>query len=108
MVLPFVRDLFADAEKLPAFSRVASHLRENTGRIRVSGLIPSAKALMLVLLQRNLGRPLIVVVADNRAAEEFVPVLQAFAELVGGTDPDRIVIAPHSRRSAFPESFSAS
>ncbi|MGA9042528.1 MAG: transcription-repair coupling factor [Terriglobales bacterium] len=94
MVLPFVRDLFADAEKLPAFSRVASHLRENAGRIRVSGLIPSAKALMLVLLQRNLGRPLIVVVADNRAAEEFVPVLQAFAELVGGTDPDRIVSLP--------------
>src|SRR5580704_6650987 len=94
MVLPFVRDLFADAEKLPAFSRVASHLRENAGRIRVSGLIPSAKARMLVMLQKNLGRPLIVVVADNRTAEEFLPVLQAFAELVGGTDPDKIVSLP--------------
>ena len=96
MVLPFVRDLFVDAEKLPAFSRVASHLRENAGRIRVSGLIPSAKALTLVLLQRNLGRPLIVVVADNHAAEEFLPVLQAFSELVGGTgsDKDKIVALP--------------
>src|SRR5450432_183829 len=94
MVLPFVRDLFADAEKLPAFTRVASHLRENAGRIRVSGLIPSAKALMLVMLQRSLGRPLIVVVADNRATEEFVPVLQAFAELVSGTDPDKIIALP--------------
>jgi transcription-repair coupling factor (superfamily II helicase) len=94
MVLPFVRDLFADAEKLPAFTRVTSHLRENAGRIRVSGLIPSAKALMLVLLQRALGRPLIIVVPDNRAIEEFVPVLHSFAELVSGTDPEKIIALP--------------
>src|ERR1700680_3809585 len=94
MVLPFVRDLFTDVEKLPAFVRVASHLREGTGRIRVSGLIPTAKALLLVLLQKSLGRPLIVVVADNRAAEEFVPVLQAFHELVGGSEPDSVFSLP--------------
>ena len=65
MVLPFVRDLFTDVEKLPAFSRVASHLKEGTGRIRVSGLVPTAKALLLVLLQKAAGRPLIVVVAGQ-------------------------------------------
>ena len=94
MVLPFVRDLFADVEKLPAFSRVASHLKEGTGRIRVSGLIPTAKALLLVLLQKAAGRPLIVVVADNRAAEELVPVLQAFCELAGAADPESVVSLP--------------
>jgi transcription-repair coupling factor (superfamily II helicase) len=109
MVLPFVRDLFADAEKLPAFTRVTSHLRENAGRIRVSGLIPSAKALMLVMLQKSLGRPLIVVVADNRVTEEFVPVLQAFAELVSGTDPEKIIglptrdVLPFQNLSPHPE-----
>jgi transcription-repair coupling factor (superfamily II helicase) len=94
MVLPFVRDLFADMENLPAFLRVASHLKEGTGRIRVSGLAPTAEALLLVLLQRAAGRPVIVIVADNRAAEEMVPVLQAFAELSGGADPDSIVSLP--------------
>jgi transcription-repair coupling factor (superfamily II helicase) len=94
MVLPFVRDLFADVEKLPAFVRVASRLRENAGRMRVSGLIPSAKALILVLLQKSLGRPLVVVVPDNRAAEELLPVLQAFAELVGGAAAETIVSLP--------------
>src|SRR6202049_440330 len=94
MVLPFVRDLFTDVEKLPAFLRVASHLREGTGRICVSGLTPAAKALLLVLLQKSAGRPLIVVVADNRTAEEFVPVLQAFHELIGGSDPDSVVSLP--------------
>src|SRR6202795_1741332 len=94
MVLPFVRDLFADVEKLPAFLRVASHLREGAGRIRVSGLPPTAKALLLVLLQKSAGRPFIAVVADNRAAEEFVPVLQAFHELIGGNEPDSVVALP--------------
>ena len=95
MVLPFVRDLFADVEKLPAFSRVASHLKESTGRVRVSGLIPTAKAMLLVLLQKAVARPLIVVVADNRAADEMVPVLQAFCELTGAADPVSVVSLPN-------------
>ena len=67
MLLPFVRELFADVELLPGFTRVASHLKEGTGRIRVSGLSPTAKALLLVLLRRAADRPLIFVVNDNRA-----------------------------------------
>jgi transcription-repair coupling factor (superfamily II helicase) len=94
MVLPFVRDLFADVEKLPAFARVTSHLREGTGRLSVSGLTPTAKTLFLVLWQRATGRPLIVVVPDNRTAEDMVPVLQAFHDLTGGNDPNSIVSLP--------------
>src|SRR5579862_3719855 len=94
MVLPFVRDLFADVEKLSAFSRVASHLKEGTGRIRVFGLIPTAKALLLILLQRAASRPLILIVPDNRTAEDLVPILQAFQELTGGNDTGSIVALP--------------
>src|SRR5438874_5153752 len=94
MVLPFVRDLFVDLEKLPAFLRVASHLREGAGRIRISGLVPTAKALLLVLLQKAIERPLIIVVADNRAAEDLVPVLQAFCELTGAAEADSVVYLP--------------
>ncbi len=61
--------------------RAASHLREGTGRIRVSGLNPTAKALLFVLLRRSADRPLVVVVNDNRAVEDFVPVLQGFCGL---------------------------
>ena len=109
MVLPFVRDLFADVEKLPAFSRVASHLKEATGRIRVSGLVPPAKALFLVLLQRAAGRPLVLVVSDNHAAEDLIPVLQAFHELSGGADPGSVVglpardVLPFQNLSSHPE-----
>src|SRR5438874_1116818 len=94
MVLPFVRDLFADAEKLPAFSRVVSHLRANAGRISVSGLTLSAKSLLISQLQKTGGRPLIVVVRNNEAADEYIPVLQAYCELIGGAASESIVSLP--------------
>jgi transcription-repair coupling factor (superfamily II helicase) len=94
MLLPFVRELFVDVEKLPAFARVASHLKEGTGRIRVSGLTPTAKALLLVLFQRAAAHPLIFVVSDNRAVEDFLPVLRGFCELTSACDPESIISLP--------------
>jgi transcription-repair coupling factor (superfamily II helicase) len=91
MVLPFVRDLFADVENLPAFTRAASHLKTGAGGISVSGLTPTAKALLIALLHRASGKPLVVVVSDNRAAEDLQPVVAAFGELTGA-------IAPHTER----------
>src|ERR1035438_4831205 len=94
MLLPFVREIFAEVEQLPAFTRVASHLRESAGRIRVTGLSPAAKALIIVLLRRTVERPFVLVVADNRVAEELLPVLRAFCELTGAADPDSVVNLP--------------
>ena len=94
MLLPFVRELFADVERLPGFSRVASHLKEGTGRLRVSGLLPTAKSLLLVLLRRVAEKPLIVVVNDNRAMEDVLPVLRGFCELTAACDPDSVVSLP--------------
>jgi transcription-repair coupling factor (superfamily II helicase) len=109
MLLPFVREIFADVERLPAFTRAVSHLRETTGRIRVTGLSPSAKALIAVLLRGAGERPLIFVVADNRAAEELLPVLRGFSELTGAVDPEAIVglpardVLPFQNLSPHPE-----
>ncbi|MGE0404930.1 MAG: transcription-repair coupling factor [Candidatus Korobacteraceae bacterium] len=83
MVLPFVRELFADVNKSPEFLRAVSHLKSGTGRISLSGLTPTAKALLLPMLHRSAGRPLLVVVESNRAAEDLLPVVQSFAELTG-------------------------
>src|ERR1700756_4761133 len=109
MLLPFVRELFADVELLPGFTRVASHLKEGTGRTRVSGLSPTAKALLLVLWRRATDRPLILVVNDNRAVEEFIPVLRGFCELTNACDPDAVVslpardVLPYQNLSPHPE-----
>ena len=56
MVLPFVRELFADVEKTAAFARLVPHLKTGAGRISVSGLTPTAKSLCLALLHREIGR----------------------------------------------------
>ena len=94
MVLPFVRDLFAGVEKLPGFLRVVSHLRANTGRIRVCGLNSPSKALLIACIQRAVARPLLVLVRNNEAAEEFLPVIQAYCELVGGASAETVVSLP--------------
>jgi transcription-repair coupling factor (superfamily II helicase) len=94
MLLPFVRELFADVENLSGFTRVASHLKEGTGRIRVSGLTPTAKALLLPLFRRAADRPIILVTSDNRAVEDYLPVLRGFAELTGACDPEDIIPLP--------------
>jgi len=109
MVLPFVRELFADVEKSPDLARAASHLKTGAGRMRVSGLTPSAKALYVALLYRALSKPLIVVVPDNRAAETLLPVLQAFCELTGVADPASVInlpcydVLPYENFSPHPE-----
>src|SRR5713226_5323991 len=94
MLLPFVRELFAEVEQLPAFTRAASHLRESAGRMSGTGLSSAAKALIVVLLRRTVERPFVLVVADNRAAEDLLPVLRAFCELTGGADPESVVSLP--------------
>src|SRR6202163_2951416 len=94
MLLPFVRELFAEVEQLPAFTRAASHLRESAGRMSVTGLSPAGKALIIILLRRTVERPFVLVVADNRAAEELLPILSAFCELTGAADPESVVSLP--------------
>src|ERR1700724_2434899 len=94
MLLPFVRELFAEVEQLPAFTRASSHLRESAGRMSVTGLSASAKALIIILFRRTVVRPFVLVVADNRAAEELLPVLCAVCELTGAAAPDSVVSLP--------------
>jgi len=94
VILPLVRELFADVERNPAFARAASPIKSHAGRIRLSGLTPSAKLLHLALLHRAGGRPIVYLVANNKTAEEALPILRAFAELTGAADPASVLHLP--------------
>src|SRR6266545_4613678 len=99
MILPFVRELLADVEATEGFQRAISHLkeghpREGAGRIRVSGLTPTARALHYALLHRALGLPLLLIVGDNRTAEELLPLLQSLCEMTGAAPPDSVTYLP--------------
>ena len=109
MILPFVREFFADVEKVPAFARAVTQVKGGTGRIRVSGLTPTGKALFYSTLQRATARPLVVVVADNRAVDELLPVVRALADLGGTVSPESVIglpsydVLPFQNQSPHPE-----
>jgi transcription-repair coupling factor (superfamily II helicase) len=109
MILPFVRELFADVETSPAFARAVAQLKGGAGRTRVSGLTPTGKALFYALLHRAVGRPLVIVVSDNRAMDELFPVVRSMAELTGAVAPDAVLclpaydVLPFENQSPHPE-----
>jgi transcription-repair coupling factor (superfamily II helicase) len=94
MILPFVREIFAELEHTPGFERVRRHLSLGSGRRRVSGLTSTARALYLPLMARDAKQPVIALVADNKAAEALEPLLKAGCELTGALDPVRVVRFP--------------
>ncbi|HEX7288194.1 MAG TPA: transcription-repair coupling factor, partial [Candidatus Angelobacter sp.] len=116
MILPFVREVLADVEKTAAFQQAATYLKQRrgeqappAGRIRLSGLVPAAKSLLIPYLQRAASRPLIVVTATNRAAEGLLAVVPSFCELTGACDPGSVVklpaydVLPFENMSPHPE-----
>src|ERR1039457_6858377 len=94
MILPFVREVFAELEHSPGFERIVRHLSLSTGRRRVSGLTATARSLYLPLMARAAKQLVIVVVADNKAAEALEPMLRAGCELTGAVDPAQVVRLP--------------
>jgi transcription-repair coupling factor (superfamily II helicase) len=94
MILPFVREIFAELEHASRFERVRRHLSLGAGRRRVSGLTATARAIYLPLMARAARQPVIVVVADNKAAEALEPMLRAGCELTGAVDPAQVVRLP--------------
>ena len=94
MILPFVRDVFAELEHSSAFERVRRHLSLGAGRRRVSGLTSTARAIYIPLLARAARQPVVVMVSDNKAAEALEPMLRAGCDLTGAFDPAQVVRLP--------------
>ena len=55
---------------------------------------PGARALHYALLHKITLKPLLIVVHSNRAAEELLPVVQAFCDLTGAAHTDSVVMLP--------------
>jgi transcription-repair coupling factor (superfamily II helicase) len=94
MILPFVREIFAELEHSSGFERARRHLSLAAGRRRVSGLTATARALYIPLFARAARQPVIVLAADNKAAEALEPMVRAGCELTGAMDPAEVVRLP--------------
>jgi len=60
----------------------------------VSGLTATARSLYVPLMARAAKQPVIVLVADNKAAEALEPMLKAGCDLTGAVDPAEVVRLP--------------
>ncbi len=92
MIFPWVRDLLAQLNSrspMPEAAEAAAAGR----RVSVHGLTPPAQALALVLLQRRVQRPLIVVAHDGNSLEDLRDALETFHALTG-TGDERIGVLP--------------
>src|ERR1700761_4079064 len=94
MILPFVRDLLTDLEHSAPFERVGRHLAFAAGRKRVSGLTATARALYLPVFARAARSPVVVIVADNKAADALLLMVRAACELTGAIDADQVLRLP--------------
>ncbi len=94
MILPFVRELLTDLEHCEPFERVRRHLALAAGRKRVSGLTATARSLYLPFFARAARTPVVVIVADNKAADTLQLTLRAACELSGAIEPERVLRFP--------------
>jgi transcription-repair coupling factor (superfamily II helicase) len=100
MILPFVRDLVADLEHSDAFERARRHLAGGTGRRRVSGLTATARALYIPYFVRaaqsaqGAHPSVLILVADNKAAESLHATVLAACELTGAFDAEEVLRLP--------------
>jgi transcription-repair coupling factor (superfamily II helicase) len=94
MILPFVREMLADLEHNESFERVRRHLALAAGRRRVSGLTETARTLHIPLFARAAASPVVVIVADNKAADTLQLSVRAACSLTGAIDPERVLRLP--------------
>src|SRR5579875_2005561 len=94
MILPFVRDLLADLEHTASFEQAQRHLSLGRGRRRVSGLTSTARSLYISLLARAAKVPVVLLVADNKAADAMHLALRAGCELTGAIAPEQVLKLP--------------
>ena len=94
MILPSVRQLLAGLEATDAFEQARRHLSLGRGRRRVSGLTTTARSLYLPLLARAAQMPVVLLVADNKAADTLHATLRTGCELTGAIAPERVLKLP--------------
>ncbi|MGH9392935.1 MAG: hypothetical protein ACRD1E_02110, partial [Terriglobales bacterium] len=85
MTLGFVREFFLSAARQGPLAKAAQAWARGES-LRLGGLTPAAQLLAAAQLQRLAQRPLILLVRDNRAAEEARDTLTTFVDLTAATE----------------------
>lgn len=79
-----LRERIADLARHESFRKLLAGLRTSSPSLQtVSGLVPAAAAAYTILLQRQVGQPLLLLAGTQAAAESFQEALAAWHELLG-------------------------
>lgn len=83
MTHPATQEFLKSAARQPAFQALLQQLtRGERGPFSLSGLVPTAKALYLVLLYQATEKPLLVIVDGNKEAETLLEAVEVFFDLL--------------------------
>jgi transcription-repair coupling factor (superfamily II helicase) len=83
MTHPAVRDLFQSLLRSQPFQRLERFLAtRESGRLYLSGLTPTAKALYAALLWEALEQPLLVITESQSSAEAWIEALDTFHSIL--------------------------
>ena len=91
MTLPFVREMFQALARNSPLARASAAAGQHQP-FALAGLTPAAQLMATALLQRGAKRPVVLLVPDNRTAEEWRETLASFAEMSG--DGERPLLLP--------------
>ncbi|MGH9506430.1 MAG: transcription-repair coupling factor [Terriglobales bacterium] len=93
MIVPFVRDFVLELGRRPALEAALAAMAAGR-RPELDGLTPGAQALAAVLLARRLERPLILITADDAAAEAAWAAVETFRRLTEKKPEEPALVFP--------------
>jgi transcription-repair coupling factor (superfamily II helicase) len=94
MILPFVSELLAKIARQSAMGGACDQIRRSGGKAGIAGLTDSAKALVVPLVFREMGRPVILVVDSNERAESLIETVRWFYRAITGKPGRRVAHLP--------------
>ncbi|HEV2178304.1 MAG TPA: transcription-repair coupling factor [Terriglobia bacterium] len=100
--MPHVRSVFQPIIEHAAVRAAADALAQGRSTVTLSGLTHPAKALVVAHLAIKLGRPLLVLTADNEAADRLCQATSTFLGWLDG-NPEGSLSSGHSRESGNPK-----
>ncbi len=109
MILPLVSELVARIARLEAIQQGCEKLRRKQAEVTFAGFTDSAKSILLPLIFRELGRPIILLVDSNQRAEEILEPLRWFYRAATAKPGARVVrfpayeVLPYENRSPHAE-----
>jgi transcription-repair coupling factor (superfamily II helicase) len=101
MILPLVAELLSRVGRRPAVEACLDALRRGPGEVRLAGLTDPAKSIVAAFAAASLARPVVILVASNRRAEELLEPVRYFFQAFARRPASRVAQLPAQEVSPY-------